>query len=229
MTGMATETIPFEEQEHTTADRMCGAASLCMVYRSFGNGGSQRRIWERIARPDREGKRAARTNLLAVNALHHGLSAVVVRASAPWQTLVKCAAGGVRVVLNHRLAADSPLGHYTVLVKIQDRHVVLHDPQFGPNRRLTRDELLDLWRPINGRCEIVGHILVAIVQPNEDSAACGLCGTAAPKSVFCPGCNSTIPLQPTAALGCALKDCPARTWRYLFCPYCDRRFSEVPD
>ncbi len=229
VTQAAEQTIPFERQERASAERMCGAAALCMVYRSFGGGGSQWRVWERIARPDCRGKRAARTSLLAVNSLHHGLSAMVVEASDPWQTLVRCATGGVRVVLNHRLDLDSPLGHYTVLVEAGEQHVVVHDPQFGPNRRLTRSELLELWRPANGSCEIVGHILVAIARPDEASAGCELCGTPVPESIFCPGCRSAIPLRPTAALGCVQRDCPARTWRHLFCPYCDRRMSDVVD
>ncbi len=204
---------------------MCGAASLAMVYRSFGKQSSQRRIWERIARPGPNARRAARTNLLAVNALHHGLSALVLQASDPWQTLVQSAATGVRVILNHRLQADSPLGHYSVLVGIDDREVTLHDPQFGPNRRLERDELLDLWRPTPGPCEIVGQILVAIAPPEEDTAPCEFCGTTLPRSVPCPACQAAIPLQPTAPLGCVQETCPARTWRHLFCPYCDHTLS----
>jgi hypothetical protein len=199
-----------------------------MVYRSLGKDVSQRRIWERIARPGPNGKRAARTNLLAVNALHHGLFALVIQASHPWQTLTQSAAAGVRVILNHRLATDSPAGHYSVLVRIDDREVILHDPQFGPDRCLPRAELLDLWQPNGSPVEITGRVLVAIATVEKASAACVLCGSEVPLSVLCPACRSALPLRPAAALGCVQNACPMRTWQRLFCPYCDYGLSEVP-
>ena len=59
---------------------MCGAAALSMVYRALGIETTQEMIWEQIAREDGRRGRAARTYLLAQNALRHGLSAVGVPA-----------------------------------------------------------------------------------------------------------------------------------------------------
>ena len=206
---------------------MCGAAALCMVYRSLGIGGTQQELWERIARRDRHGTRAARTHLLAHDALKHGLSALIVQASDPWRVLRQCAAARICVILNHRLKTDSPLGHYTVLLGLEDRHVILHDPQFGPQRRLDRDQLLRLWLPLPQGSEIPGNTLVAFSRSGSESADCPACSTGMPPSIPCPGCRSAIPLRPAAVLGCVAESCPGRLWRRLFCPDCDRSLTQV--
>jgi len=207
---------------------MCGAAALSMVYRSLGIGGTQQEVWERIARGDRHGTRAARTHLLAHDALEQGLAALVVQAADPWQTLTRCAAAGVRAILNHRLKADSPLGHYTVLLGVEGDEAILHDPQLGPRRRLDRAELLELWRPSARRSEIPGHTLVAFSRSGPASASCPRCGTGIPPSIPCPGCRNPIPLRPAAVLGCIEPHCPERLWQRIFCPDCDRGLTQVP-
>ena len=222
MTHPAPVEIPFEKQQPGRSRRMCGAAALCMVYRSLGvRRVSQQGLWEQIARPDRNETRAARTHLLAASALRHGLTAVCFEASKPWQVLQRCVAGSVRAILNHRVRPDSPLGHYAVLVGIDEKEAILHDPQLGPDRRLARDELLALWRPADDDSEVAGHVLVAIGPPATGAASCGVCDAALPSAIACPKCKSEIPLRPGGVLGCAGRSCPARLWKRLFCPYCD--------
>ena len=214
-------TFPFQKQLPSPTSRMCGAAALCMVYRSLGVKSHQQPLWEQIARPDRNGARAARTHLLAASALRHGLAAVCFEASEPWSVLRRCVAGQTRAILSHRVRSGSPLGHYTVLVAIDRKEVILHDPQLGPRRRLARDELLALWRPADDDSEVAGHVLVAIGPPETGIASCGVCGAALPAATACPKCNGQIPLRPGGVLGCASQSCPARLWKRLFCPYCD--------
>ena len=219
--------IPFEAQARAKSSRMCGAAALCMVFRSLGIHASQHDLWEQIARRDRKGTRAARTYLLAANALQHDLSALVVRASDPWRTLRRCAAAGIRVILNHRLKADSPLGHFTVLLGVEGETVILHDPQFGPERRFDRADLLKLWLPLPGGSEIAGNTLAAFSRPGPDPATCAGCGTEVPPFIPCPGCRAPIPLRPHAVLGCLGEGCPERLWQRLFCPSCDRSLTQM--
>jgi hypothetical protein len=221
MTRLATLAIPFEKQLPSRSSRMCGAAALCMVYRSLGVESSQHRLWEQIARPDSGGTRAARTHLLAASAMRHGLASVCLEASRPWLVLQHLASRGVRAVLNHRLRPGSPLGHYTVLVGIDGGQAILHDPQLGPDRRLARDDLLALWRPADDDSEVAGHVLVAIGPPETRAAACRVCTAAIPASTTCPRCRSEVPLRPGVALGCGHQKCPGRLWKRLFCPYCD--------
>lgn len=229
MTQTATLEIPFERQLPSRSSRMCGAAGLCMVYRSLGvRRASQQDLWEQIARPDRNGTRAARTHLLAANALCHGLSAVCFEAAKPWRVLRRCVAGSARAILNHRVRPGSPLGHYTVLVGIDSSGAVLHDPQAGPNQRVVRESLLALWRPAATGSEVTGHVLVAIGPLEDGPATCSVCGTALPESVACPNCKSDVPLRPSAVLGCADEACRGRLWKRLFCPYCDATITATP-
>jgi len=213
--------IPFEPQRRLRANRLCGAAAVSMVFRALGIPCRQEDVWGEIARPDRRGTRAARTCSLASAALERGLAALILQARRPWHVLQKAVEQGVPVILNHRLESNSPLGHYTVLLAADRRHAVIHDPSFGPRRRLTRRELLELWRPSQGGCEIVGHVLVAISRANLPSATCGICGTLIPAEIACPACARPVPLQPGSLLGCLRDHCPGRAWVRLFCPACD--------
>jgi hypothetical protein len=218
--------IPFEPQADSPGNRLCGAASLCMVYRSLGIECAQQEIWEKVARPERGGRRA-RTYLLAADALERGLAALVVQARQPWAILERCVARGVRLILNQRIQLDSPAGHYTVLVSINETEAILHDPATGPNQTVSREDLLKLWEANWGRCEIVGEVLVAVAQKPAECVACAECGTMPPPHVECPRCRKQVVLEPSAALGCVVLNCPQRLWKYLYCPSCDGRISVV--
>jgi hypothetical protein len=222
------DAIPFEAQQDTPAERRCGAAALCMVYRSFGLACTQAEVWQEIARPDSLGNRCARTYLLAQDALRRGLAALVVQADDAWQTLRACAAPGLRVILNHRIAPDSTAGHYSVLVGFGDEYALVHDPRRGPGRRLGREELLALWRPFRARSEITGQVLAAFADGSPPVAACPSCGQSVPPSVPCLSCRAPIALRPAAALGCGTAGCPGRTWKRLFCPQCDTARVQIP-
>jgi hypothetical protein len=199
-----------------------------MVYRSFGLECTQQDIWDKVSRHDLHGSRRALTYLLAADALERGLAALVLQAREPWPLLQRCAEHGVRVILNHRIKADSPAGHYAVLVSITDAEVTLHDPQQGPNQTVAREELLKLWEPGWGRCEIVGRVLVAISKAAAAAPACAVCAATLPAHAACPRCRKDMPLEPGIALGCAGEKCAARLWKHLYCPFCDGRRSELP-
>src|SRR5437868_12294264 len=91
--------IPFESQRTAPDPRMCGAAALCMVYRSFGLPADQGEVWKQVA-CSRQGRRLARTQPLCKDALRRGLSALILEARDPWAALRNCAAHAVQVVLN---------------------------------------------------------------------------------------------------------------------------------
>ena len=224
---MSLQRIPFQKQPKPRGHRMCGAAALAMVYRSLDLTCSQQEAWGEVARRDRHGRLAARTHLLARDAIQRGLAAVVVQAGDPWATLGRAVAGEVRVILNHRLKAESSSGHFTILVDIDDQHLTLHDPRFGPLRRIERSEFLGLWLPGSDPSEIVGRVLVAIETRSELRWDCTECGSELPPTANCPNCGATIRLRPVAVLGCIRADCGNRLWRRVFCPECDRSVSRV--
>ena len=213
--------IPYERQTGTQANRDCGAACLSMVYRSLGKKSSQDEIWPAIAKQNRFGSIASTTHLMTMDALSRGFAAVAFQARDPLQALRLCCESGTRAILNHRLDPGSAAGHYTVLVNIDHRSVVLHDPFHGPSRCLSHGELLELWQPRFPNAEIAGNMLIGIATEPSVLTACQLCRTPTLPSVECPKCKKPVGLQPSALLACMSSTCLARMWNYVCCPSCD--------
>jgi len=217
--------IPYEKQSDPHLHRGCGAACLSMVYRSFGKEVPQAEIWPLIAKKNRFASIASTTHLMALHALSQGLSAVVIQARHPLQVLRLCRDGGIRAILNLRLQADAPVGHYAVLVDIDDKNVVLHDPFLGPARRLPHAELMRLWQSQTSNSEIIGNVLIGIIDEPATVPPCEFCHAQTPATVDCPGCKKPVGLQPGALLGCIRDGCIARMWNYVCCPSCDYLWS----
>jgi hypothetical protein len=219
------QTIPFEAQPDPQARRDCGAACLRMVYGSFGKDIPQAEIWEAIAAPNRAGTISSTTYRMTKDALTRGFSAIAFQARHPLQALRLCRDGGARVILNQRPTAESSDGHYSVMVDIGEEEIVLHDPFFGPSRRVPAADLLELWRPAPVNSEIAGFVLIAIAAEVPTPGPCWLCHATVPSAAICPRCKQAVPLQPSAALGCINPGCVARMWNYICCPFCDCGFT----
>jgi len=213
--------IPYERQTDPASNRMCGAAALCMVYRSFGMSCSQAEVATRLTRPGPSANMGVRTYLLAQDALARGYGAIVMRARDPLATLKGCHNRLLRVILNHRPRPESPNGHFTVLVDFDGEHVVVHDPLAGPNTRILQSDLLKLWQPLGGTSEITGNVLVVLAKEQQSAAPCRQCGSRSPETIACPGCHQSVALRPASVLGCMSGSCPERAWETLFCPFCD--------
>ena len=215
----------YEKESDPQISRGCGAACLSMVYRSFGMDVPQTEIWPLIAKQNRFGSIASTTHLMALHALSKGLSAVVIQARHPLQVLRLCRDGGMRAILNHRPQPGVSTGHYTVLVDIDDKYVVLDDPSIGAPRRMSHAELLQLWQPQSSASEIAGNVVIGIAREPAPIAACEFCHTAIPSKVDCPRCKKAVGLSPAALLGCIRDGCIARMWNYVACPSCDFMWS----
>jgi hypothetical protein len=214
--------IPYEKQFDMQASRTCGAACLSMVYRSFGQEVSQRMIWPLIAKKNIYGSIASTTHLMAADAVTRGFSAVAIQARHPLQALRVCRDAGIRAILNHRLQPDSPAGHYTVFVDLDETNVKLHDPFFGPSRRVAHEVFLELWQPRLPKSEIVGNFMIGIAAgESKEVPPCETCRTPLVKRVQCPRCKNGVSLEPLALLGCMNNGCAARLWNYVCCPTCD--------
>jgi hypothetical protein len=217
--------IPFEQQSDPGTHRGCGAACLSMVYKSFGKEVPQADIWPVIAKPNRFGVVSSTTHLMALHALGQGFDAVIVQARHPIQVLRLCREGGIRAILNQRPRPDVATGHYTVLVDIDDKTVVVHDPALGPSRRMTHAELMQLWQPQSAASEITGNVVIGIAADPVAMPGCEFCHTAIPERVDCPRCKKVVGLSPNALLGCIRDGCIARMWNYVACPSCDFLWS----
>ncbi len=136
-TSVPTKTvIPYVKQADPETSRMCGAASLAMVYGSFGKEVSQAEIWPKIAKVNRFGSLACNTHLMVQDALDRGFVAMAIQAKHPLQALAFCRDNGLRAILNHRATEETAAGHYSGLVDINTEHVTFHDPYYGPYRRV---------------------------------------------------------------------------------------------
>jgi len=207
---------------------MCGAAALCMVYRSFGTSCSQSELAARLTSPGPSAGTGVRTYLLAQDALASGLSAIVLRARDPLATLKACRTPLLRAILNHRAKPESPNGHFTVFVDLARENVVVHDPLIGPNTRILQSDLLELWQPLRGSSEITGNVLVVLAKDQQPAEPCRRCGTPIPDTRACPACAQSIVLRPASILGCMSAACPERAWEALFCPFCDFVLTATP-
>src|ERR1700730_17141694 len=193
----AATVIPFEKQSEKLTGRACGAACLSMVYRSLGKPVEQTAIWPAISKENRFGRISSTTHLMTQDALNRGFSAVAIQARNPLDALRLCSAKGIRAILNHRAQADSSAGHYTVLVDIDNKDVIVHDPLFGAARRLPHAQLLELWMPQIANSEIVGGVLIAVGMPAEaETPACEFCHTPMRRSIDCPRCGKPTCLEP---------------------------------
>ena len=218
--------IPYEKQSEKLTGRVCGAACLSMVYRSLGKPAEQTEIWPVIAKANRFGQISSTTYLMTQDALNRGFSAVAIQARNPLDALRLCSAKGIRAILNHRVQADSTAGHYTVLVDIDSKDVIVHDPLFGAARRMTHAQLLELWTPQMANSEIVGGVLIAVAMPADaETPACEFCHTPMLRTINCPRCGKPTCLEPGPMLACMRDGCIARMWNWVCCPACDCVFS----
>ena len=222
--------IPYEEQRDKSTNRMCGAASLSMVFKSFDISLDQADIWQEVSTLDQKGTRYAMTYLMGGFALRHGLRAVIVKVRQPIQpilVLASCWASQIRVVINRRLAPDSLLGHFTVLAGITPETVIEHDPQNGANLAMLNASLVELWTP-NAQCppcEITGNIMIAFDQPGA-APSTEVCAANHPQpaALTCPNrdcAGKSVPFGIVPAVGCAFRDCDRRTWDEVVCPWCN--------
>jgi len=127
---------------------------------------------------------------MAADALKRGFSAVAIARGI----LCRCCGFAGRSesrIVNHRVRNDSPAGHYSLLVEMDDKDVVLHDPMAGPSRKLGHAELLELWLPQHANSEIVGAMLIAIAPASRPPLAkCEFCHVAIPRAVTCRDARS---------------------------------------
>lgn len=209
--------VPYEPQH---GPRWCGAACLSMAYRALGRPEEQFTIWGRVAAPNRFGVTCTLTHRLAADAIERGLAAVVLQASHPPQLLAACLAAGIVVVANHRFDARSAGGHFSIVTAADSLGVTLHDPQAGPDHRLTTAEWVKLWDSSRA-ADVAGRVMIALGPADDAPAVCPDCGDPLPPTAPCGQCRRDVSLRPAVAVGCLKARCAARRWGKLFCPHCD--------
>src|SRR5438477_13216090 len=127
--------VPYQRQINGWS---CGAAALAMVYQSLGLACDQEEIWDRIAGVGPHQRPCSRAQALAADASSHGLCALMIEARDPWLVLERSLRSSVRIIVNHCPSVLLGIGHYSVLVGLDDESVTLHDPADMPGRTIPR-------------------------------------------------------------------------------------------
>lgn len=128
--------VPYLSQ----TDDLCGGAAAAMIFRYWGDRYADVQQFEPLI--DRQAG-GIRNDVLADAIRDRGWSAVRVQGSIE---AIRRHLGSNQPVL--LLIEDHPgLYHYVVAVGADDAHVYLHDPTWGPSRRYTDAELVEVWRP----------------------------------------------------------------------------------
>ena len=198
------KSISYEPQRPANAsERRCGAAALVMVYRALGRQADQQAVFR-----DLDG--SSRTYRLAGHAMAVGLSAAVVRFRDPWEPLLRLPEllPEAVTILNHRLDFEEKAGHFSVFLRteqVPEEQVVIHDPQRGPQRRLTKEMFLRLWNPSADDSEIRGRIAVLIRPPLLPQSP----------EIVCRRCHKVLTIEAFASVLPLISS--------FYCPHCDAR------
>lgn len=141
--------MPFVAQEPL----LCGGAAAAMLLRFWGERHVHGDDFEHLVRPEEGG--IATTDLVEEIRRRGYETRLLPSPEDAFRALD-------RDVPSILLLEGGPTLHYVVLVRAGPRYVWIHDPNFGPDRRLRREELSRLWAAS-------GHWAVA-VTPGDGSA-----------------------------------------------------------
>ncbi len=202
---------------------MCGAASLSMVYKSFGEDYTQDEIFEFTATPcivDGKNKPTNPIYKMAQDPINRGYYAIAIRIKDPIEffNLFSKIKDRVRVIVSLVPGVGVSASHLMPLIDANDKDLVFNDPGKCPSYHLTREKFLKKWR---------SYSLVAICKDVTKAYACPVCGRSIPDNVTCSQCGKGIPLEPKEVLGCVHNECSGKMWTLLICPYCSKNVDTI--
>lgn len=159
--------VPFVAQEPL----LCGGAAAAMVERFWGVRGVYGEDFRHLVRNEEGGIRASELT----SALTERGYAVDVFRDRPDGVFAALEEGVPPILL---LESGATRLHYVVLVGLEDDATWIHDPNFGPSRRITREELLHRWRA-SGYWALVATPAGAERTSEGETASAGGSATAA--------------------------------------------------
>jgi len=214
--------IPYERQHYKTGNRMCGAAVIFMVLKSFRENCSQEKIWNEIKVSDGKGEYYAEVNKVCQFFLDRNFNSLHLSAKDPIELLKFCQKHSVPVILGHRLNIDSKIGHFTVFIKIVGNLVSVNDPDKdskpGKGRKIKFSELLEL---MDGKGEVARNSCTIVTKKPLNIGHCGVCDSEIPLFKVCRHCNSELSLEPSLFIGCLDFNCSQALVNVIFCPHCN--------
>lgn len=147
--------VPFYRQKtwHT-----CGPACLKMLFAFHDKRIAERRIAleagtnRSTGTPRKAMLRAARTQGFACKMSSNGT----------WSDIQQCLKSGLPVLINYRDPFDNE-GHYALVIGMNEKNVVLHDPYNGEEFELPVRKLKELWLGYKTRSHHCGWMMT--VEP----------------------------------------------------------------
>jgi hypothetical protein len=127
--------VPFVAQ----GPLLCGGAAAAMVERFWGARGVYGEDFGHLVREEEGGIRASELT----SALTGRGYAVRAIQGEPDRALAAVGEGVPPILL---LESGATRLHYVVLVGLEDDAIWIHDPNFGPARKITREQLMRRWR-----------------------------------------------------------------------------------
>jgi predicted double-glycine peptidase len=161
--------VPFVQQMD---DNSCGAAALEMVYRYFGiKDVSQEEIYEKYKKlePHNTGNFRLDTESLVADAQNHGFRSDWKKLDLSskdyvFQALSLLVENDILVIVCQQFTEeDKIIGHFRVVVGVNDGKIILHDPHpkiGGPNLEWSVDKFINLWEETG--LNVVGGVYIYI-------------------------------------------------------------------
>lgn len=147
--------------------RKCGAYCVRMILKSKGISSiSAEQIWLKLKSKDNRGGKFIKTQALVKELNKHGLQAIAITSPEPLKILDACIRHNVDVILGCRQYKNTDHGHFMVLVDSDSEHITLQDPHpdGGSNRKISRDELAQLFKGLGSNSELPDGLLILIKQ-----------------------------------------------------------------
>lgn len=179
--------IPFVQMRPNTAE--CGAACLQMVYLYHSLQIEIDDIWNHIKQIDPITKRFnCRTFNMPLHARSVGLFSVAVTCRSPLDLLDRCAQNDIIPIALYRPDDTSPYAHFSVVVGVNYKGILLHDPEKEPSQGCCRvvkvSKFVQQMRPLGTSEMTTGNTFVLVAASTIPTIPCTGQSTRSDHQVF---------------------------------------------
>lgn len=175
---MARLKVPHIKQSKETT---CGAAVLCMIYLYYGlKNQTEDKIWARLKEPRKLNptEEFIQTINIAKDAKKNNLHYMI--GQAVWNNPKKAFALlreylriGVPVVVCQKFRSDQLIGHFRIVVGMENGKIFLNDPELEePESVMTKKEFILMWKKCSD--EVIGGQFLVILTNEQVGKLKGL-------------------------------------------------------
>lgn len=164
-----TLSVPYISQSNNFS---CGAAVLAMIYAFYGISRKENEIWEENKKPrNLQSGFYITTKDLIYDAKNFGLKET--HGIMPLNDLelvktniIKIIKSKLPIIACKQFSDDCRLGHFVVIIGINDSNIIYHDPyNDGKKRKLKLKKFIKEWLPANE--EVTGGVFLLFYPRNK--------------------------------------------------------------